>query len=233
VSVLKQEEPSSSADLLSLAVLFQYLVPVAIPVALAVIIAPFVIPTGALTSTGILNTGHVYLNSSSAALDSTVPATVDTVELSNLAETGETSSTTVTTNDSLAAEEEIEAQEEIEAEAEAEAEEEAEEEAEAEEAEAEESQEEAAALGEAEAADVSKVAVQGGKWDSELHDAVAPTCHDITTTPYTGTTRTGFVSYPRSGNSYMRSLVERATSYQTSSICGSSLRFPSLLSSRR
>lgn len=196
----------------SFAVLFQYLVPVAVPVALAIIIAPFVIPSGALTSTGILNTGHVYLNSTSAALDSKVPSAMDTVELNNLAETGETSTTT-TTDDDLAAEEEIEA------EAEAEAEEIAEEQAEAEEAEAEESQEEAAALGEAEAADVSKRPVQGGKWDSELHDAVAPTCHEITTTPYTGNTRTGFVSYPRSGNSYMRSLVERATSYQTSSIC--------------
>lgn len=199
--------------MLSVAVLFQYLVPVAVPVVLAIIIAPFVIPTGALTSTGILNTGHVYLNSSSSAFDSTIPTTVDTIELGHLAETGETSTTTATTEAELAVENEIAAEEEVEAE------EQAEEAAEAEEAEAEESQEEAAALGEAEADDVSKTAVQGGKWDSELHDAVAPTCHDITTKPYSGNTRTGFVSYPRSGNSYMRSLVERATGYQTSSIC--------------
>ena len=64
------------------------------------------------------------------------------------------------------------------------------------------------------------VGIQGGRWDEELHAAVNPECsHDLATTTYTGATRTGFVSFPRSGNSYLRSLVERATGYQTSSIC--------------
>lgn len=65
------------------------------------------------------------------------------------------------------------------------------------------------------------IAIEGGKWSEELHQAVAPDCqHNITTQPYDGKVRTGFVSFPRSGNSYMRSLIERATGFQTSSICG-------------
>jgi hypothetical protein len=48
---------------------------------------------------------------------------------------------------------------------------------------------------------------------------MGPTCRtDLTTTPYKSKIRTGFVSYPRSGNSYIRSLLERATGFQTSSI---------------
>ncbi|KAM0789872.1 hypothetical protein ACM66B_006718 [Microbotryomycetes sp. NB124-2] len=59
----------------------------------------------------------------------------------------------------------------------------------------------------------------GGKWDAALHSALTPECNrDFETRPYNGSTKTGFVSFPRSGNSYMRSLVERATSYQTSSV---------------
>ena len=72
------------------------------------------------------------------------------------------------------------------------------------------------------AAEVSPnaVAIEGGKWSEELHLAVSPDCHhNITTEPFAGQVRTGFVSFPRSGNSYVRSLVERATGYQTSSIC--------------
>lgn len=70
-------------------------------------------------------------------------------------------------------------------------------------------------------ADVDEIRqVLGGKWDAELHQAVSPECeHDIVTRPYNGSIRTGFVSYPRSGNSYMRSLIERSTRYQTSSVC--------------
>ena len=65
-----------------------------------------------------------------------------------------------------------------------------------------------------------EVGIQGGRWDVELHSAVNPECrHDLKTKPYHGDTRTGFVSFPRSGNSYLRSLVERATGYQTSSVC--------------
>ncbi|KAL8293090.1 hypothetical protein RQP46_000784 [Phenoliferia psychrophenolica] len=63
------------------------------------------------------------------------------------------------------------------------------------------------------------IAIEGGKWSAELHEAVSPDCHhNITTEPYSGKIRTGFVSFPRSGNSYVRSLVERATGFQTSSI---------------
>ncbi|GAA5833754.1 hypothetical protein JCM11251_003220, partial [Rhodosporidiobolus azoricus] len=63
------------------------------------------------------------------------------------------------------------------------------------------------------------IAVEGGSWDTQLHAAISPACKsDLTTQPYRTDTRTGFVSFPRSGNSYLRSLVERATGYQTSSI---------------
>ncbi|GAA5889623.1 hypothetical protein JCM16303_004444, partial [Sporobolomyces ruberrimus] len=61
--------------------------------------------------------------------------------------------------------------------------------------------------------------VEGERWDAELHSAMGPTCRtDLTTRPYHSKTSTGFVSYPRSGNSYIRSLLERATGFQTSSI---------------
>jgi hypothetical protein len=53
-----------------------------------------------------------------------------------------------------------------------------------------------------------------------LHSAVNPECpKEYDTRLYDGNSnlRTGFVSYPRSGNSYMRSLMERSTGFQTSS----------------
>ncbi|GAA6062280.1 hypothetical protein JCM10212_000940 [Sporobolomyces blumeae] len=63
------------------------------------------------------------------------------------------------------------------------------------------------------------VSVEGGRWDAELHSAMGPTCRsELETRPYYSKVSTGFVSYPRSGNSYLRSLLERATGYQTSSI---------------
>ncbi|KAK4702000.1 hypothetical protein P7C70_g4225, partial [Phenoliferia sp. Uapishka_3] len=62
--------------------------------------------------------------------------------------------------------------------------------------------------------------MQGGVWDVELYALANPTCEDLgTTKPFQTKTRTAFVSFPRSGNSYLRSLVERATGYQTSSRC--------------
>ncbi|GJN94068.1 hypothetical protein Rhopal_007132-T1 [Rhodotorula paludigena] len=76
-------------------------------------------------------------------------------------------------------------------------------------------------LNDADAAEASElaVAIEGGSWDAQLHKALAPACKDeIEVVPYRSELRTGFVSYPRSGNSYLRSLVERATGYQTSSI---------------
>ncbi|GAA5982991.1 hypothetical protein JCM11641_006909 [Rhodosporidiobolus odoratus] len=86
----------------------------------------------------------------------------------------------------------------------------------------------AAELGSAEAKEAAElaVAIEGGSWDSQLHDAVSPACKaELVTKPYKTDLRTGFVSYPRSGNSYLRSLIERATGYQTSSIyCDQALR---------
>lgn len=74
-------------------------------------------------------------------------------------------------------------------------------------------------LGAVEAVEAGEMSLQGGKWDEELHNVVNPNCHEVNAVPYQSQVKTGFVSYPRSGNSYMRSLIERATGYQTSSIC--------------
>ncbi|KAK4705233.1 hypothetical protein P7C70_g963, partial [Phenoliferia sp. Uapishka_3] len=69
-----------------------------------------------------------------------------------------------------------------------------------------------------------QVVIEGGKWSAELHQKLAPECqHNVTTEVYPGKVKTGFVSFPRSGNSYLRSLIERSTGYQTSSICESPL----------
>lgn len=79
-----------------------------------------------------------------------------------------------------------------------------------------------AILNSAEATEAAElaVAIDGGSWDAQLLDAISPACKsEIQTRPYDTKLRTGFVSYPRSGNSYLRSLIERATGYQTSSIC--------------
>ncbi|TNY20318.1 UAA transporter family-domain-containing protein [Rhodotorula diobovata] len=78
-----------------------------------------------------------------------------------------------------------------------------------------------AILNSAEATEAAElaVAIDGGSWDAQLLDAISPACKsEIQTRPYDTKLRTGFVSYPRSGNSYLRSLIERATGYQTSSI---------------
>ncbi|GAA5895635.1 hypothetical protein JCM8208_005287 [Rhodotorula glutinis] len=78
-----------------------------------------------------------------------------------------------------------------------------------------------ALLNSAEATEAAElaVAIDGGSWDAQLLDAISPACKsELVTKPYETSLRTGFVSYPRSGNSYLRSLIERATGYQTSSI---------------
>lgn len=68
-------------------------------------------------------------------------------------------------------------------------------------------------------ASVIAIPIEGGKWDAELYDVITPTCPtDLITKPYHSKHRTGFVSFPRSGNSYLRGLVERATGFQTSSV---------------
>ncbi|KAL7336738.1 UAA transporter family-domain-containing protein [Rhodotorula toruloides] len=77
------------------------------------------------------------------------------------------------------------------------------------------------ALNSAEASEAAElaVAVEGGSWDSQLHDAMSAACkNELVTIPYQTTIRTAFASFPRSGNSYLRSLIERATGYQTSSV---------------
>ncbi|KAI5481608.1 hypothetical protein MNV49_002834 [Pseudohyphozyma bogoriensis] len=70
-----------------------------------------------------------------------------------------------------------------------------------------------------------KYSTVGGRWGNELWDALDPVCpNNFTTVPYRGPMKTGFASSPRSGNSYMRTMIERATGYQTSSIyCDKSL----------
>ncbi|GAA5870585.1 hypothetical protein JCM1840_004808 [Sporobolomyces johnsonii] len=77
------------------------------------------------------------------------------------------------------------------------------------------------ALNSVEASEAAALAVllEGGRWDAELHNAMGPTCKtELSAQVYNAKMSTGFVSYPRSGNSYLRSLIERATGYQTSSI---------------
>jgi hypothetical protein len=78
------------------------------------------------------------------------------------------------------------------------------------------------ALDSAEASEAAElaVAVEGGSWDSQLYDAMSSACrNELETVPYQSSVRTAFASFPRSGNSYLRSLIERATGYQTSSVC--------------
>lgn len=72
----------------------------------------------------------------------------------------------------------------------------------------------------AEVEQISGGTVLEGQWDAEVNDAVSFGCTpNYVTKAYDGGVRTGFVSFPRSGNSYLRSLIETATGYQTSSIC--------------
>lgn len=57
-------------------------------------------------------------------------------------------------------------------------------------------------------------------WTQDLLTLSNPDCqnYNYTATLPPTTTRTGFMSFPRSGNSYVRSLVEATSGYQTSSI---------------
>ena len=65
------------------------------------------------------------------------------------------------------------------------------------------------------------VVLEGGKWAAELHADVRPTCPDKldSVTYRNASRRTALATYPRSGNSYIRGLMERSTGYRTSSIC--------------
>lgn len=68
--------------------------------------------------------------------------------------------------------------------------------------------------------------VEGGRWSHELNELLADhQCPaELHTRPFRTGRRTAFASYPRSGNTYTRSLLERATGFQTSAIyCDRSL----------
>jgi len=59
----------------------------------------------------------------------------------------------------------------------------------------------------------------GGEWDRRLYEASRPTCSaGLEAVPYRARVKTGFLTHPRSGNTYTRELVERATGFQTSSV---------------
>ena len=64
--------------------------------------------------------------------------------------------------------------------------------------------------------------IEGGLWAQQLHAATLPQCPSIApdTLHYTGVGRgkTALATFPRSGNSYIRGLVERSTGYRTSSV---------------
>ncbi|KAM0749179.1 UAA-domain-containing protein [Meredithblackwellia eburnea MCA 4105] len=65
----------------------------------------------------------------------------------------------------------------------------------------------------------AQIRIEGGVWDAEMHSLVGPECeHSADTSTYNTTVKTGLVTFPRSGNSYLRSLVERSTGYRTSSV---------------
>jgi hypothetical protein len=69
------------------------------------------------------------------------------------------------------------------------------------------------------AADSSDVQIEGGMWAAQLHHAIGPSCPSAhTETQYynrTGLPYTALATYPRSGNTYIRSLIERATGFRT------------------
>lgn len=70
-----------------------------------------------------------------------------------------------------------------------------------------------------------EIEVEGGAWEKQFHDANVGECDLKETQPWKGTRRTALASNPRSGNTFMRELVERATNWQTSTVsyCDQSL----------
>lgn len=69
--------------------------------------------------------------------------------------------------------------------------------------------------------EIPQVAVEGGRWANELHATVSAECpHEAPETQFfpSDILSTALATFPRSGNSYIRSLVERATGYRTSSV---------------
>ncbi|GAA99330.1 uncharacterized protein L969DRAFT_619488 [Mixia osmundae IAM 14324] len=66
-------------------------------------------------------------------------------------------------------------------------------------------------------------AVEGSRFGQQFHDKIDPNCSMLSGAAVkypesSDAQRTIFSSFPRSGNTYVRSLVERASGYQTSSI---------------
>lgn len=60
--------------------------------------------------------------------------------------------------------------------------------------------------------------LEGGDWDRSFYEAVSPTCNLSDPVPWQGSRRTALASFPRSGNTFMRELIERATGYQSSTV---------------
>lgn len=63
--------------------------------------------------------------------------------------------------------------------------------------------------------------IEGRLWEKELHTTLLPECapsNSSGTIRWPGKRRTILASFPRSGNSLVRELVERATNYQTSTV---------------
>ncbi|SGY84734.1 BQ5605_C009g05717 [Microbotryum silenes-dioicae] len=214
----------------------QYLIPVLVPLALAIVIAPFALSSGSLQSSGALSKAQEWPTKwvehaptwlmGSTAQDSTASSATDKYDASAAESFAEAE-----------AEAQIEQQEAQSTDSEADgaylpnqettdlfdgtaADDSPDASAPAEEvADNTENAHEEEMLAEVNAAESAEmVELQGGRWAQQLHDAVKPKCGHIDTVPYSTDTRTGFVSFPRSGNSFMRSLVERATGYQTSSV---------------
>ncbi|SCV74621.1 BQ2448_7650 [Microbotryum intermedium] len=218
----------------------QYLLPVLVPLAIAIVIAPFALSSGSLQSSGALSKAQnwptewvdhapSWLKGSTAQESNTTPTANDDdasaaqsfaeaeaqIEKEETQEESDPSTnpdadgaylpgsetTNLIDNDSVTADSSNASAFSEDA------------------TEKTESAQEDQLLAEVNAAETAEmVELQGGRWAHQLHDAVKPKCGHIDTVPYMTDTRTGFVSFPRSGNSFMRSLVERATGYQTSSV---------------
>jgi hypothetical protein len=70
------------------------------------------------------------------------------------------------------------------------------------------------------------VTVEGSKWAKDVHYAINPICHhNQTRTFYDAKKKTALATFPRSGNSYIRELLERSTGHLTTSVyCDGVLR---------
>ena len=63
-------------------------------------------------------------------------------------------------------------------------------------------------------------------WEKELVDVVWPECNASSAQRWEGSTKTALASFPRSGNTFTRELVERSSHWQTSTVgyCDHALR---------